>query len=260
MYETLLYSVSDAVAEIRFNRPHRLNAVIDTLYTELQDALDRAEADPGVRVLVLTGEGRAFCVGADLKAHAEGTRTPFQRREYLRGEQQVCKRLLTSDKPVVAAVNGYALGAGAEMALACDFLVMAESAQWGLPEISLGTFLGGGLTRLLPQRVGMGRARELIYFGRRVSGPEAVQMGLADRCWPDDHFREEVRRFAAELAEKAPISMKLAKECLYRGSERSLEDTLIAELEGMMFCTTTRDWQEGIRAFAEKRTPRYTGD
>ncbi|RMF17229.1 MAG: enoyl-CoA hydratase/isomerase family protein, partial [Gammaproteobacteria bacterium] len=174
-------------------------------------------------------------------------------------EQRVCKRLMTLSKPVIAAVNGYALGAGAEMAVACDFILMAESAQWGLPEVGLGTFLGGGLTRVLPQLVGLGKARELIYFGERIDGKEAVRIGLAQRCFADEEFREKVSEFAERLAQKAPISMALAKEHLFRGSERSLDDTLRSELEAMMFCTTTQDWQEGIDAFAEKRSPVYKG-
>ena len=136
-FETIVYETRDGVAEIRFNRPHRLNAVTQQLYDELNAALGAAEAERNVRVVLLSGEGRAFCVGADLKEHRAG-RSAFERRQYLQGEQIVCKRLLQLKRPVVAAVNGYALGAGAELAIASDFLLMAESAQIGLPEISLG--------------------------------------------------------------------------------------------------------------------------
>ena len=149
-YEAILYDMRDGIAEIRLNRPHRLNAVTQTLYDELNDALSRAEADKDARVVLLTGEGRAFCVGADLKEHKAG-RTAFDRRQYLQGEQIVCKRLMLLKKPVIAAVNGFALGAGAEVALASDFVLMARSAQIGLPEISIGNFLGGGVTLLLPR-------------------------------------------------------------------------------------------------------------
>ncbi|MCB1967091.1 MAG: enoyl-CoA hydratase/isomerase family protein, partial [Candidatus Accumulibacter sp.] len=134
---TVIYQSRGGIAEIRLNRPERLNAVTQQLYDELNAALGAAEADSEVRVLLLTGEGRAFCVGADLKAHRAG-RTAFDRRQYLRGEQIVCRRLMLLSKPVVAAVNGFALGAGAEMAIAADFMLMAESAQIGLPEISIG--------------------------------------------------------------------------------------------------------------------------
>lgn len=258
-YETLIYSMSDGIAEIRLNRPHRLNAVTATLYAELNDALSRAETDPDARVVLLTGEGRAFCVGADLKEHKAG-RTAFDRRQYLQGEQQVCKRLLLLKKPVIAAVNGFALGAGAEMAMASDFILMAESAQIGLPEISIGNFLGGGVTWLLPRLVGLAKARELVFLGERIKGDEAVRIGLANRVLPDEGFVAAAREFAARVASKAPLSMQLAKEQLNMAAERGLDAALTAELEGMTFVATTRDWQEGVDAFAEKRTPVFKGE
>ncbi|NMG72097.1 enoyl-CoA hydratase/isomerase family protein [Parazoarcus communis] len=258
-YETLIYAMSEGIAEIRLNRPHRLNAVTATLYAELNDALTRAEADPDARVVLLTGEGRAFCVGADLKEHKAG-RTAFDRRQYLQGEQQVCKRLLLLKKPVIAAVNGFALGAGAEMAMASDFILMAESAQIGLPEISIGNFLGGGVTWLLPRLVGLAKARELVFLGERIKGDEAVRIGLANRVLPDEGFVAAAREFAARVASKAPLSMQLAKEQLNMAAERGLDAALTAELEGMTFVATTRDWQEGVDAFAEKRTPVFKGE
>lgn len=257
-YETILYEMNNGIAEIRLNRPHRLNAVTQTLYDELNDALGVAEADRDARVVLLTGEGRAFCVGADLKEHKTG-RTAFDRRQYLQGEQIVCKRLMLLSKPVVAAVNGFALGAGAEVAMASDFILMAESAQIGLPEVSIGNYLGGGVTYLLPRLVGLAKARELVFLGERIKGDEAVRIGLANRVFPDDGFLDAAREFAQRIASKAPFSMQLAKEHLNMAAERTLDAALTAELEGMMFVGTTRDWQEGIDAFAEKRTPVFKG-
>ncbi|MCB1902427.1 enoyl-CoA hydratase/isomerase family protein [Cognatazoarcus halotolerans] len=258
-YETIIYGMTDGIAEIRLNRPHRLNAVTQTLYGELNDALSRAEADKDARVVLLSGEGRAFCVGADLKEHKAG-RTAFDRRQYLQGEQIVCKRLMLLKKPVVAAVNGFALGAGAEVALASDFVLMARSAQIGLPEISIGNFLGGGVTLLLPRLVGLAKARELVFLGERIDGEEAVRIGLANRVFDDEGFLDAARGFARKLAGKAPFSMQLAKEQLNMAAERTLDAALTAELEGMMFVGTTRDWQEGIDAFAEKRAPVFKGE
>lgn len=259
-YESIVYDASNGIAEIRLNRPHRLNAVTQQLYDELNAALSAAEADRDLRVVLLTGEGRAFCVGADLKEHKAATRTAYDRRQYLQGEQTVCKRLLQMKKPVVAAVNGFALGAGAEVALASDFLLMAESAQIGLPEISIGNFLGGGVTWLLPRLVGLAKARELVFLGERIKGDEAVRIGLANRVLADEGFLDAARAFAARVASKAPLSMQLAKEQLNMSAERTLDACLIAELEGMTFVGTTRDWQEGVDAFAEKRSPVFRGE
>lgn len=259
MYETVMFSAADGIAQIRFNRPHRLNAVTQQLYDELGEALVEAERDSEVRVVLLTGAGRAFCVGADLKEHKAG-RTPYDRRQYLQGEQLLCKRLLQLKKPVVSAVNGYALGAGAEIALASDFIVMSRTAQIGLPEISIGNFLGGGVTWLLPRLVGLAKARELVFLGERIGGEEAVRIGLANRVFDDEVFIESAFQFCRQLATKAPHSMQLAKEQLNFASESTLDAALRAELEGMTFVSTTRDWQEGVDAFAEKRAPVFHGD
>ncbi|MCB1857850.1 MAG: enoyl-CoA hydratase/isomerase family protein [Gammaproteobacteria bacterium] len=258
--ETLIYEKSNGVAEIRFNRPHRLNAVTQTLYDELLRILDDVEQDSAIRVAVLTGEGRAFCVGADMKEHGSGNRTPFQRRQYLRGEQDVCRRIFSLTKPVIAAVNGYALGAGAELAIVSDFLLMADNAQIGLPEISIGTFLGGGVTHLLPQLIGLAKARELIFLGDRLDGTQAQAIGLATRVFPATTFMADTRNFAMRLASKAPLSMAMAKRQLNHGIHSGMESALTAELEGMTFCATTKDWQEGVDAFAEKRQPVFKGE
>ena len=248
------------LAEIRFNRPHRLNAVIESLFRETLEALDAAERDRDVRVVIVTGEGRAFCVGADLKEHAKGERTIEQKREYLQLAQDVCARIRGLRKPVVAAVNGYALGAGAEMAINADFVLMAESARLGFPEASIGTFIGGGLTRVLPQLVGLAKARELVFLGELIDGREAKTIGLAAAVYPDASFRDDGYAFAERLAAQAPLSIALAKEQLNHGSERTYETALATELDGVLACMTTRDWQEGIDAFAAKRKPAFRGE
>jgi len=248
------------LAEIRFNRPHRLNAVIEALFRETLDALHAAERDRDVRVVIVSGEGRAFCVGADLKEHAKGERTSAQKREYLQLAQDVCARIHRLRKPVIAAVNGYALGAGAEMAINADFVLMAQSARIGFPEASIGTFIGGGLTRMLPQLVGLATARELVFLGELIDGARAKAIGLAHATFADGTFRDDVYAFAQRLAAQAPLSIAAAKEQFNQASERTYDAALLAEVEGVMSCMATRDWQEGIDAFAAKRKPVFRGE
>jgi enoyl-CoA hydratase len=257
-FETVIYSTNDGVAEIRFNRPHRLNAVIEQLYLDALAAIEQAERNPDVRVVVLTGEGRAFCVGADLKEHGKGERSPLAQREYLLLGNEICRRIYTSSKPVIAAVNGYALGAGAEISVSSDFILMKESAQLGFPEVSIGTFVGGGITHILPRLVGLAKARDLIVSGRRIDGREAVAIGLATQAFGDDGFEAGVEDFARRLAAKAPFSLRFAKAHLNDGG-RSYEASLVTELEALRACMVTQDWKEGIAAFAEKRKPVFKG-
>lgn len=258
-FETLIYSRDSGYATIRFNRPHRLNAVVEQFYTELLAALALGEADPEMRAVLLTGQGRAFCVGADMKEHGAGERTAYQRRQYLQLGNDVCEAIFRLNIPVVAAINGYALGAGAEMACACDFVLMAEDAQIGFPEVSIGTCVGGGVTQFLPRLVGLAKARELIFTGRRIKGAEAEAMGLVLRSVAGENLLAEAQAFIAELSSRAPVSMSLVKRLLNDASATDLDSQLRHELDGVFMCTTTRDWQEGVDAFAAKRAPVFQG-
>lgn len=258
-FQTIITTIHDGVAEIRFNRPHRLNAVVELLYEEVLEALAAAEAANEVRVIVLTGEGRAFCVGADMKEHGRGERTPWERREYLLRGNEVCRAIFRSRKPVIAAVNGYAMGAGAEMAISADFIVMQDDAQLALPEVSIGTHVGGAVTSILPRLVGMAKAREMIFLGKRVTGVEAERIGLAMACPGKEEFPGVVRALASKLAALAPISVGFAKEHLNLGHDRDYETLMSTEIEACFACTLTRDWQEGVAAFAERRTPVFEG-
>lgn len=258
-FETIIYTIRDGYAEIRFNRPHRLNAVVELFYTELLVVLNQAEADPAVQAVLLTGEGRAFCVGADMKEHGAGERTQYQRRQYLQLANDVCAAIFRLKKPVVAAINGYALGAGAEMACSCDFVFIAETAQIGFPEVSIGTCVGGGVTQFLPRLVGLAKARELIFTGVKINGIEAHRIGLATRSVADETLMDEAAAFTRELTTKAPVSMALVKKLLNNSSYSNLDTQLQHELDGVFMCTTTQDWQEGVNAFAEKRSPQFKG-
>lgn len=257
-YETIIYNRKGPIAEIRFNRPHRLNAVVTEFYAEIMDALDRAEKDIDVRVIVLTGEGRAFCVGADLKEHGAGTRTELEKLEYLNLGNDVCERIYTHEKVVIAAVNGYALGAGCEMSVSADFVLMKDTAQIGLPEISIGTHVGGAVTEILPRIIGLSKTRELIFTGRRIDGTEAHQIGLATRVFSEEDFAQGVEDFALVVASKAPFSMRFAKKHL-NDMHQDYKSRLITEIDALRTCMLTEDWQEGVDAFAEKRAPIFKG-
>ena len=266
-YETVLYSNQNGIGVLRLNRPERMNAVIEEMYVEILDVLTQTEDDEEVRVLILTGsvlkrndvEKQAFCAGADLKKHSAGERTHQQKREYILLAHETTRRIHEFPKPVIAAVNGPARGAGAEMAVSCDFIFMAEEATIAFPETGLGTFVGGGVTYLLPRMVGVTHAKELVYSGRVLDGRAAVDMGLAFRCFPVATLMKETESFAGTLSEKAPVSMQHAKKRLQQSSALDLETVLLLEAEGILSCMDTEDWHEGIRSFNEKRKPTFRG-
>ncbi len=255
----ITFAAAHHTATITFNRPERLNAVSLPLYEELKHALTMAERDTSVRVVVLTGAGRAFCVGADLKEHGRAERTPDEKKIYAAAEQDVCDRVQTFPKPVIAAVNGYAIGAGAEIALSCDFVIMKDAAEMFFPETGLGTYVGGGLTYILPLLVGIARARELVLLGRRLNGVEAERIGLIHSSVPDHEFQDAITAIAARLAEKAPLPTALAKSHINTFFQRSRNESLEQEAAALVRCMETADWQEGVRAFQEKRKPVFQG-
>ena len=257
-YQTIIYEKNNGIAQIRFNRPNRLNAVVSGLYREVIEALVDSEQDNEVRTIVFSGEGRAFCVGADLKEHSAGNRTEQQVYEYLELGNEVCRRIFLHPKIIIAAIHGYALGAGAEMSCSADFIVMTESAQIGFPEISIGTHIGGGLTAILPKLVGLAKARELIYTGVWISGTEAKNIGLASRVFTENNFAQDVNEFAAKIATGAPVSQKFAKKNL-NNFQIDYKSRLNSELAAIRACMLTDDWQEGVDAFNEKRKPKFKG-
>ncbi|HPR37417.1 MAG TPA: enoyl-CoA hydratase/isomerase family protein [Spirochaetota bacterium] len=266
-YETIIYEKKEHTGIIRLNRPERMNAVSEEMYSELIELLDKLETEDDLRALVLTGsvrvkdgvEKQAFCAGADLKKHASGERDRKSKREYIYLAHKANLNICTFHKPVIAAVNGAARGAGAEMALDCDFIFMADDASIAFPEIGLGTFVGGGVTKLLPERIGIKKARDLIYTGRVLKGTEAVEYGLADASFPVDELLPRTLEFAELIASRAPVSVSLAKRHLRLSVDRDIETVLEMEAEAILQCMETWDWKEGIDAFNEKRKPLYRG-
>ncbi len=266
-YETIEFLKDGTIGIIRLNRPERMNAVIEEMYLEIQDVLERVRFDGSIRALILTGsvlkrgdvEKQAFCAGADLKKHAGGERTHAQKREYILLAHETTKRIYEFPKPIIAAVNGPARGAGSEMAMNCDFVFMAKEANIAFPETGLGTFVGGGVTYHLPRIVGLPRAKELVYSGRIVDGKTAVELGLALRCYQIEELLKETKTFARALAERAPVSMDLAKKRLQQSPALDIETVVHLEAEAILTCMDTEDWHEGIRSFNEKRKPEYKG-
>lgn len=265
--ETVIYEREEQVGIIRLNRPERMNAVIEPMYLDLQTVVDEVAKDPKVHVLILTGTAwqrdgkvkQAFCAGADLKEHAAGTRTLWQKREYIMLAHETTRRLHDLKKPVIAVVNGPARGAGTEMALNCDFLFMADEASLAFTETGLGTFVGGGVTRHLTRLVGMQQAKYLVYSGEVLGGQQAVASGLALRSFPIDDLLQESMSFAHRLSKRAPISLAFAKELIQAAPGRDLQTVLLAEAEAILACMNTADWHEGIASFAEKREPVFEG-
>jgi enoyl-CoA hydratase len=243
-------------ATITLNRPHRLNAVSADLYSGLIDALEDV-ATSDARAVILTGAGRAFCAGADLKAHANG-RTPDEQRAYARRATEACAKIASTPQPVIAAVRGYAIGAGAEIAVNCDMIVTTDTAVFSFPEAALATYVGGGITALLPRIVGLARATELLMSGRRITGEDAVALGLAITAVREDDLTAAAQKLADALATKGPQSLRALKHDL-RLPTRDAAVAAVDEEETLLALMGTTDWREGVLASAEGRTPEYVG-
>ncbi len=252
----LLERTEGDVRWLVLNRPHRLNAVSEPLYEALVAALGRAGDDPDVRAVLLTGAGRAFSAGADLKAHAERDRTPEERERYAALAQRANAALQTLPKPVVAAVNGPAVGAGLELALSCDLVVVAADAKLRLPELQLGTFFGGGVAHTLVQRAGLAAARRILYLGEFFTGDDARRLGVADVVVPAGEVADAARDLASRLATAAPTSFRLAKDLLHRTPALTRDEVFAAEADALAACMATREWAEGVRGFGRPGKPK----
>jgi enoyl-CoA hydratase len=258
--DVVLTERQGAVLTLTLNRPARLNAVSQLLYDRLVEELRSANDDSDVRCIILTGAGRAFCAGADLKAHAEDRMTEAERTRYASAAQEANRLIQMGNTPVVAAVNGHAIGGGLELALSSDFMLVAEDAKLRLPEVALGTFIGGGVAYTLAERVGVLKARELIYFGDFFSGLEAVEFGLANLALSASEVLTAARDWADRLSDRAPLSLAAAKRLIGPAGTMPREEALARERAALEEIFGSADWQEGVDAYAEKRPPRYRGE
>jgi len=260
-FQEVIVEKLDNIARITINRPDQLNAISRRTLQEMERALKELRKDSNIRVVVLTGAGeKAFCAGADLKGGIFTPETDSVKGARLaRMGQEFTGMIERYEKPVIAAVNGLALGGGLEIAMACDMIVASENAQFGQPEINLGLIPGWGGTQRLPRLIGRNRAKELILTGDRLTAKQSEQLNLVNKVVPLSQLQETALELARKLASKSPIMLRLAKQAINRGIDHDLESGLAEEVKAFRVCFTTQDFKEGLTAFLEKRQPNFQG-
>jgi enoyl-CoA hydratase len=257
-YENIIFEKEGKVAVIKINRPKALNALNPDVFMELNDALDKIEMDTNLGALVLTGEGdKAFVAGADI-GYMENM-SPLEGRTWSRDGQELFFRLEELSIPVIACVNGFALGGGNEIAMACDFIYASENAKFGQPEIGLGIMPGFGGTQRLSRLVGKAMAKELCMTGVMIGAEEAKGIGLVNKVFSPEKLWEETMKTAKVLASKGKVSMKTIKRCIDRGFDVDLHTGCYMESDGFGMCTASPDGKEGMSAFLQKRKPEFKG-
>jgi len=257
-FKNTLYEKAEGIATITINRPDALNALNEETISELLARFDDAEKDDNVKVIILTGAGdRAFCAGADLKMMKGAS--PVRGTELAKHGQSLGNRIEALGKPVIAAINGYALGGGIEIAMACDIRIASENAQIGQPEINVGLIPGWGGTQRLPRYVGKGIAKEMIFTGKRIDARTAERFGLVNMVVPVDQLSVKVKELATELIGKPPIAIKLCKALINNSTETHPDIGLLQEAQAFGLVASTEDFNEGVTAFLEKRKPQYKG-
>jgi enoyl-CoA hydratase len=256
-FESLLLEITNQVAVITINRPEKRNTLNATVRRELLQALDQLRADDDARVVIITGAGdKAFIAGADIGEFAE--RTPVEQRAVM-AQRPVFDEVAAFPKPVIAMINGFALGGGCELALACDLRIAARSAKFGQPEIKLGIIPGGGGTQRLPRLVGVGNAMRLILTGELINAEEAARIGLVDLVTDDTDLAERTLEVARAMAAHSSLALRLAKTAVRAAEEMPLAAGLAYERELFVTAFGSQDKREGVAAFLEKRAPRFTG-
>lgn len=258
MYKTLIYEKKENIGLLTINRPEKMNAISQELTAELNQLLDEIEKDDELRVLVITGAGdKAFVAGADINELVN--RDARLGRRVSRERQEIFSRIENLHVPVIAAVNGYALGGGLELALACSIRICSEKAQFGAPEVKLGIIPGDGGTQRLPRLVGQGRAMEMIITGDFIDAQEAYRIGLANKVFPPEKLREKAMELAQKIASRPPLAVRYAKEAVNRSQEGDTASGFALESYLHALSCTTEDKKEGVAAFLEKRKGKFKG-
>ena len=252
-YENIVFEKEENIAIITFNRPEAMNALNNQTRAEFGQAIEDVAMDDAIKVLILTGSGKAFVAGSDIKEFNETT--PFAAHNIKRLGEMVEKL----EKPVIAAVNGFCLGGGNEIAMGCDIIIASEKAKFGQTEINIGIIPGGGGTQRLPRLIGVCRAKELIYTGDIIRAEEADRLGLVNRVVPMDELMPAAKELAKKIAAKSAAALKLAKTAINRVMQTNLESGLKYEYELYSLSLSLEDKLEGVNAFLEKRAPKFVG-
>ena len=252
---TIRYEKQDNIGIITINRPEALNALNTAVFNELEPLVGEIERDATLAALIITGEGRSFVAGADI-----GEQCPMDLeagRKWARRGSSVFRRIEKLEIPTIAAVNGFALGGGCELALTCDIILASEKAKFGQPEVGLGITPGFSGTQRLPRRVGIGKAKELIFSGKMIKADEAKTIGLVNEVYAPEALMDAALEMARSFTKNAPIAVKYAKACIDRGMQMDLDDGIALENELFAMCFATADQKEGMSAFVEKRKEKH---
>ena len=251
-YETIVYQKTGHVAVIKLNRPDVLNAMNRQLWVDFHAALDETARDNAVKALIITGEGRAFSTGADLKESKSRSHEAY--RTYLEGLQEASRKIIRFDKPTIAAINGYALGSGYELALACDIRIAAEEAKIGSPEAKVTSSVTGGALRLLQDLVGPGKARELLFTAETIDGKEAERIGLVNKAVPREDLMTAAMAMADKISANSAFSLGMIKKgLLMAAGEASMEALMAFEVEACLACVATKERQTALDAFERRK-------
>lgn len=256
MYTTILVETRDHVGLVRLNRPEARNALNSLLLQELMDALEAFDADPSIAAMVITGDERAFAAGADIREMAQASLVDMLNSPMI----ESFDRIRHLKKPVIAAVSGFSLGGGCELAMSCDMIVASQTARFGQPEITIGVIPGAGGTQRLTRAVGKALAMEMVLNNRTLKAEEALQFGLVNRVVPVESYLDEALQLASEIASRAPLAIRLAKEAVNKSYELSLTEGLDAERRSFYSLFASQDQKEGMQAFLEKRKPLWKGE
>jgi len=246
----------DQIAHITINRPEAMNALNPATAVELTRTIKSLETSPDAKVIIITGQGeKAFCAGGDVALMR--TLGPTEARNVAMTVDELFRTIETSPRVVIAAVNGYALGGGCELAMACDLRLAAEKAQLGQPEINLGIIPGWGGTQRLPRLVGVSRAKKLMFTGERITAAQAMEIGLVDQIYPSEELIEAAHALAVTIASKPQAAIRMIKQSVHQGMQMDMDKAIQCEAELFGMCFATRDKQEGMDAFFEKRPPQW---